>query len=211
MLLADPAIDEGNRTLATFDLASQASSNKAVRIHALCQHKWAPMLAVAPVTLKMKVYFNISNLGGSKICPDNVIVGLEGLAPNANPIVFPTEGLLKQLDFKFPQESDFTTTVDCHTFEALTPHGNTKVKDAPYILLPLLLARVVIENNERDPAMLAIMFREAMVEFDDLHKDDHTMNTATTSLKNILPFLWGSANKKVPPLERLADIDDSHL
>ena len=85
------------------------------------------------------------------------------------------------------------------------------MKDAPYILLPPLLARVVIENNERDPAKLAIMFREAMVEFNDLHKDDRTMNTATTSLKSILTFIWGAANKKVPPLERLADIDDSRL
>ena len=103
VILAVPAIEKGNRSLAAFGLASQASFTKEVRIHALWQRKWSLILAVELVRLKMKVHLNISDLEGSKIYPNNIILGLEGLRPEVTPIVFYMAGLLKPLDLNLPE------------------------------------------------------------------------------------------------------------
>ena len=74
-----------------------------------------------------------------------------------------------------------------------------------------LIACAAIENDEQDPAQLAVILKEAMTKLEDYFDQFNTVNEALTTLKSVLSCLWGAANNKVPLLERLAYIDDRCL
>ena len=83
ILISDPDMAMGNRNIASFISATETSATPGTMACERCQHKCTPLLAVAYVTKKMKIYFHISNLGVTRTLPsdksDNVISATENV------------------------------------------------------------------------------------------------------------------------------------
>ena len=91
----------------------------------LCQYPWTPILAISPISGKVKIYHNFANLGGTRTRTDSKIVVLEGLGPNATPLFFPAEGLSDMSDYKYPSSTSLMDITSADDFSALPPYGNT--------------------------------------------------------------------------------------
>ena len=135
-LLSAPEVFKGNINIYYFISAKEAPTLLGTMAGEMFQHKWTPLLAVAPVTKKMKIYLHISSLGVTCTRPSDKVVRLEGLGPVESPVPFPIGGFTLMVDFKFPTAADIAGATNAANFTALPSSGNSKWKEAPYILLP---------------------------------------------------------------------------
>ena len=139
-ILEDPEAIEANRNPNLFLEGTKASSSNDARLRELGQNPRTPIIAIAPVTGKMKLYFGFSNLGGTRTRQQNKMVAFEGIGPSATSLLFPEEGLTNLCNVRSPRVASLTAATDAETFRNLTPeNGNRRLtlKQTGYIILPL--------------------------------------------------------------------------
>ena len=211
---SDPEALQADAHSPLFLVGTAPDTPNNIKLEELCQNKRTPIITIAPVTGKIKLYYGFTNLGGTRTRAQNKIVALEGIGASATPLFFPEDGLLNNCSVRIPLVSDLASALDSETFRQISPESGarrTTFKNSGYIMLPPFLAQVILESTERDPAHLAITLRDTRKEFDDKHKEDHTIDSPLPLLDSILPFLWGAANSKIEAIPRIADLDDPEL
>ena len=168
----------------------------------------AIIIAVSPITKQIKLYFGLSNLGDTRIRPAMKIVGLEGLNASATAVRFKLESIEKRTSFSIPETSTLTAATSAQEFQAITPPTSApKRKGALYAIILPLFSRVLLKNDEREPAALAITLMEAATDF-NASAANSPVNTTSPHLDYVYTFLWGAATDRIQALDRLADTDD---
>ena len=159
---------------------------------ALSEDVKTPIIAVTPGLKRIKLYFHLCNLGGTRNRPENKIVGIEGLGVRAVPLNFNMDDLRQLSNFLRPKSADLIAAATKADFKSRTSlrRGATKRKKRNFIILPPLLSQVAIENGTQDPSDLSIMLREKMTEFDESNSADPTTNKALVEIEYVLIFLW---------------------
>ena len=149
------------------------------KIEELCQNPRTPIMALAPVTGKIKIYYAFKNLGGTRVRNMNKIVALEGAGPRASPLFFPEEGILSTCNVRIPSVEDLTAARDSDTFRNLAPATGARrvnFKQSNYCILPPFLAESILNTQERDPANLALILKSSVDDFDNRNRDEEEEN-----------------------------------
>ena len=213
-ILDEPEADQVNSNPNLFLVGTKASTPANKRIEELCQNPRTPILAIAPITGKIKIYYGFKNLGGTRTRSQNKIVALEGVGPSATPLAFPEDGILNLCNVRTPLPSELAESTDPEAFRDTSPATGTRritLKQSGYIILPPFLAESVLNTSDRDPATLALLLRDAVTNFDSAHRDNPAFSPAKPLLDSILPFLWGASNAKIDAIPRIADMDNEEL
>ena len=170
------------------------------------------MLAVAPVTGLLKLYFGMTNLGGTRTDTVNKVVGPDGLDAVATPVVFSMTDIESLIRVQHPTIDTLVAAKTKEDLEnaPLVPRRNF-LSNSPFVLLPPFITKVLLENVSRDPETLFFLFLDAMKAFDAEHKDDADYAEAILESKNLLIFLWAAFRKEIPILHQVSDSNDLRL
>ena len=140
-ILANRFSDAGNKNLQSFMAATADSTTSDDRLRALTEDPLTTMLAVAPVTSKIKLYFGLSNLGGTRYVKDDKIVGFEGLSSSANPLVFSKTDVEALVTVTGPTKTDLKTVKTEKNLEDVPVGQRVNLKNSRFVLLPPFLNR----------------------------------------------------------------------
>ena len=66
VLFTNPFFDAGNENLMSFASETLTATSEEDHLRALTEDHNTMMLAIAPVTNRIKLYFGLSNLGGTR-------------------------------------------------------------------------------------------------------------------------------------------------
>ena len=149
---------EANKHLSSFASATQPSSSSAFEsevIRNLVEDKDAMILAVAPVTKKLKVYHSFENLGGIRVKPEDKIVGLEGFGPSATPLLFKTDCIKTSLSIRSPTFTSLKTISDAKDV-ATASVSSQEFKNASFIILPPFIGLALLDFEIKSPADLLV-------------------------------------------------------
>jgi len=205
--------DDANRNLGAFKTCTNHTNTDFEKnlFLALSEDPDTVIMAVAPITGKMKLYHSVSNLGGTRRRKENLLVGMEGFGPSATPIKFDM-GMIKTIvDMKVPRKEDLLTSTDAAAAEQLDEDEFSPFKHAILVILPPMLVVPYLELDTRDPAELLIETVSIITAFDETHKDDDDFPDAKEECIYVLNFLWAVAKGRIPKLLCLANSDDAEL
>jgi len=171
------------------------------------------IMAVAPVTGKMKLYHSITNLGGTRCRTENVFVGLEGFGPSATPIKFDMAKLKTVVHMQVPSPTDLLACTDAVSAERMLESDEHTFSHAVLTILPPMLFTPYLELDTRSPSELLTETVSIMTMYDESHKDDpeEMYPKAKENCAFVLQFLWAAINNRIPHLTCLADSDDAEL
>ena len=190
ILLTNPFEEAGNKNLKRFAKATLVSTAKEDRICALVEDKDTPILAVAPVTKLIKLYFGLSNLGVTRFVTDDKIVGFDGLSSIATPVVFELGNLETTVTVPHPTNTILKAAKTKEDLETAALGARSSFENSPYVLLPPFLTKILVQSDSRDPSVLYFEILAVINSFDDSHKDDADYEKALDSCFNVLVFLW---------------------
>ena len=140
-----PSHDKENKNFEAFASANRNLFPKPEALQSLVKEFSPPIIAVSPITKKIKLYFGLSNLGGTRIRPATKIVGLEGLNASASAVCFELEAIEKRTNFSIPEISMLTAATLAQEFQAITPPTSApKQKGALYAIIPPLFFCVLL-------------------------------------------------------------------
>ena len=211
VLLTNPFFEAGNKNLQSFASATLATTPEAARLRALTEDHDTRMLAVALVTKMMKLYFGLSNLGGTRYVLEDKIVGLDGLNSLAIPLVFDMEDIKMTVSVGYPTKVSLKAAKELSDLASLNVGTRSTLNNTAYVLLPPFLAKALILEDSRKPEVLFFTVKDAITAFDEEHKDDAAYNKAIDECFYVLAFLWAASKATIPSVKQISDCDDSDL
>ena len=210
---AMPTNAEANKNLSSFAKATKPSSAttfKSEIIQNLVEDTDAMILAIAPVTKKLKLYHSFTNLGGTRVKPDDKIIGLEGFGPTATPLLFKLDCLTNLLSIQTPTFTTLKSITDTKDV-ATAAVSSQAFKNATFIILPPFVALAFIDLEITEPANLLIEATSIISTFDTANASTVGAEKAIDHCKNLAYFLWCAEKDLIPVLECTPDSQDNEL
>ena len=172
------------------------------------------ILAISPILNKVKLYHSFTNLGGTRVNPDQKIVGLEGFGPVATPVIFDTDSITGKVNVRTPPYNTLKYISDPENVNPTTVTFTNNTPDfehATFVILPPFLFKAFLEITKRDPENLLIETNSLIAAFDADIDANSTQEKAWIHCKHVVKFLWSASNVLIPQLECMVDPDDTEL
>ena len=179
-------------------------------IRALTDDEDVVIMLVIAITKKIKLIHSVKNLGGSRLNPNNKIVGLDGFSNSAIPILIDEDSLTSKVEMRAPAFDRLKAVSSINDLSRLHPPsaGQKNFHHAPFVLLPPFIANIFTSSDDRDPSQLFINCNNALYEFDNTHSDDSDYDNIYEECKNILTYLWAASKKAISPTNMILGHDD---
>ena len=125
-ILEDPEASQANARSNIFLVGTDQATTNEKKIEELCQNPRTPIIALAPIAGKIKLYYAFKNLGGTRTRQQNKIVALEGVGPSATPLLFPENGLTKLCNVRIPLIANLKAAQDAESFREISPETGAR-------------------------------------------------------------------------------------
>ena len=204
--------DEWNKEISTLAGATEVSEETSATeiLQALTDDEDMIVMIVAPITNKIKLLHSLKNLGGTRLRPQDKIVGLDGFDGQATPVLIDTSSATTSVQLRVPAFTRIKAlrSIDDINDLSAPSTGQINFRHTPFVFIPPFLATIITNSEERNPADMFITCNNAFYDFNNAHSDDPSYDKINENGKNILIFLWAATKKIITPTMIIPAGDD---
>ena len=207
--------ESSNKNLDIFTKATSVTDDftDEVLIDVMTEDSDIVVLTVAPVTGKMKILHSPTNLGGTRVRPENKIVALDGLDSTAIPVLLDTTCISSTVEIRTPSFTRLRTwtTVDEVKASNTPTTGQKNFRHASFLILPPFITNHIVEVETRNPEELLILCNNLIEDHDKKHEDNPEFKSASEHCKHLITFLWAASKALIPATISVTGSDDNEV
>ena len=138
----------------------------------------------------------ISYIGGTIEDEEKRYVGLLNFTDESTPMCFQESMVSSKSTFNIPSLESMMSVSDSNVFKDL-PASDLSACFRPLVALPPFIANALLRHQSSNPAVLGIVALSAVNSFNEIHKDDPSVDDTTQVGYYIASFFWAVANKHI--------------
>ena len=179
-------------------------------IRSLTEDDDVVIMTVAPVTKNIKFFHSPSNLGGTRVRPENKIVAMDGFGTTARPVQLDEACLTATVDLRTPSGNSLKNLKSVEDIRTSTgpTSGRKNFQHLTFVILPPFLSNVIVTKETREPEEILVQCQELIKLHDEAHVDVTGFKKAADECKNILSFLWSATKGLIPSTIFVTGDDD---
>ena len=189
----NPKNADSDKNLALFSKATLGTESEEVRFQQAFEDPDCFIMCIGQVTGEIKFLHSLTNLGGTRSRPGNILVALEGKGPSATPVFISEESLKKSFEVEVPTATSLKSLSDPAQVSTAKPADANarKFNNANYVILPPFLSKVYSELDETKPAQLLIETNSAISTFDTTHAAEANFNKSRRRMQRCTVLFVG--------------------
>ena len=207
--------DTSNQNLDIFNRATSTTDDTTnqTMITSLTEDIDVTILTVAPVTRKIKVLHSPTNLGGTRIKPEDKIVALDGFETNSTPVILDNDCVTSKVELRTPAYSKMVNwdSIDDIKSSLSPTSGQINFKHMSFVILPPFMTDHILDLDTRDPMELLLTCKDLMRDFDRSNNDNSDFKKAVDNCKNLISFLWAASKSLIPQMIFVTACDDAEV
>ena len=172
-----------NQNLNIFTKATMITEDTtdSALIRSLTEDADSVIITVAPVTGKIKFLHSPTNLGGTRIRPENKLVALDGFGDKSIPVLIDEKCMTSTVDIRTPSFNSLRTLTTTEEIKnsSIPNTGQKNFNHASFVILPPFIVEHIVDQDTREPEELSVNCSALIEAHDQAHLSDTLYNKAS--------------------------------